>query len=55
MGADILRNFTILAGWTVSVSMVYPIVWGVSEGGNVIAPDSEAAAYGVLDILAQRE
>ena len=27
--------------------------WGVSEGGNVIAPDSEAIFYGVLDLLAK--
>lgn len=30
----------------------YPICWGVSEGGNIIAPDSEAVYYGILDILA---
>lgn len=29
--------------------MCYPICWGVSEGGNVIAPDSEFIFYGVLD------
>ncbi|ODQ67777.1 family A G protein-coupled receptor-like protein [Nadsonia fulvescens var. elongata DSM 6958] len=31
--------------------MLYPICWGLSEGGNVIQPDSEAAFYGVLDVL----
>ena len=32
---------------------LYPIAWGLSEGGNVIHPDSEAIFYGVLDILAK--
>jgi bacteriorhodopsin len=26
---------------------------GVSEGGNIIAPDSEAVFYGILDLLAK--
>jgi bacteriorhodopsin len=33
--------------------IVYPVSWGVSEGGNVIAPDSEAIFYGILDLLAK--
>jgi bacteriorhodopsin len=33
--------------------ILYPIAWGVSEGGNLIAPDSEAVFYGVLDFLAK--
>jgi hypothetical protein len=32
---------------------MYPIAWGVCEGGNVIAPDSEAIFYGILDLLAK--
>lgn len=31
----------------------YPIAWGLSEGGNVIASDSEAIFYGILDLLAK--
>ncbi|ODV96613.1 hypothetical protein PACTADRAFT_48444 [Pachysolen tannophilus NRRL Y-2460] len=31
--------------------ILYPICWGLSEGGNVIQVDSEAAFYGVLDVL----
>lgn len=33
--------------------IIYPVSWGVSEGGNVIAPDSEAIFYGILDLLAK--
>ncbi|ANB13718.1 Hsp30p [Sugiyamaella lignohabitans] len=29
---------------------LYPLSWGLSEGGNVIQPDSEAVFYGVIDI-----
>jgi len=32
---------------------LYPIAWGLCEGGNVIAPDSEAVFYGILDFLAK--
>ena len=39
--------------WTISLWFLYPIAWGLSEGGNVIAPDSEAVFYGILDILAK--
>lgn len=35
----------------VFVSALYFICWGLSEGGNVIQPDSEAAFYGVLDVV----
>ncbi|KAK9453302.1 hypothetical protein V1511DRAFT_462620 [Dipodascopsis uninucleata] len=31
---------------------LYPISWGLSEGGNVITPTSEGVFYGVLDIIA---
>lgn len=38
---------------TLLVWLLYPIAWGVAEGGNVVHPDSEAVFYGVLDILAK--
>lgn len=33
------------------VWLLYPIAWGLSEGGNVIQPDSEAVFFGVLDLI----
>lgn len=30
--------------------ILYLICWGLSEGGNVIEPDSEAVFYGIIDI-----
>ena len=53
LGADISRTYLICGVWTIFLWFLYPIAWGLSEGGNVISPDSEAAFYGVLDILAK--
>jgi bacteriorhodopsin len=55
LGADILRSYNILALWIVIIWTVYPIVWGVSEGGNIIPLDSEVVSYGVLDLLTKRK
>ena len=38
---------------TLFLWFLYPIAWGLSEGGNVIHPDSEAIFYGILDLLAK--
>ncbi|KAL8728365.1 MAG: hypothetical protein Q9181_005366 [Wetmoreana brouardii] len=53
MGGDILKTYTICGVWTIFLWFLYPIAWGLSEGGNVIAPDSEAVFYGVLDLMAK--
>ena len=53
LGRDIGRTFLICGSWTTLLWFLYPIAWGVSEGGNVIAPDSEAVFYGILDIMAK--
>ena len=31
---------------------MYPLVWGLSEGGNVLSPSGEMVWYGALDVLA---
>ncbi|KAF8453343.1 hypothetical protein BGX38DRAFT_1249754 [Terfezia claveryi] len=33
--------------------LLYPISWGLSEGGNVISNDGECVFYGVLDIISK--
>ena len=53
LGADINKIYTICGVWTIGLWFLYPIAWGLSEGGNVIASDSEAIFYGVLDIMAK--
>lgn len=53
LGADVHRVFLMCGVLTLGVWMCYPIAWGVAEGGNVIAPDSEGIFYGILDLLAK--
>ncbi len=53
LGSDISRTYLMCGVWTMFLWFLYPIAWGLSEGGNVISPDSEAVFYGILDILAK--
>ncbi|KAI9720718.1 MAG: ion channel activity [Chrysothrix sp. TS-e1954] len=52
-GSDVGKSFLLCGTWTFFLWCLYPIAWGLSEGGNVIAPDSEAVFYGILDIMAK--
>ncbi|EXJ96020.1 hypothetical protein A1O1_01146 [Capronia coronata CBS 617.96] len=42
-----------IAGFTLILWTIYPIIWGLSEGAHVINVNSEIVAYAVLDILAK--
>lgn len=42
-----------IAGFTLVVWTIYPIVWGLSEGARTISVDAEIISYAVLDILAK--
>jgi bacteriorhodopsin len=53
LGSDVSRTYLICGVWTIGLWFLYPIAWGLSEGGNVISSDSEAIFYGVLDVLAK--
>ena len=33
--------------------LLYPIAWGLADGGNVISPTGEMVFYGILDLLAK--
>jgi len=50
---EVRRTFTFASAWFLALWLLYPICWGLSEGGNYIAPDSEMVFYGVLDILSK--
>lgn len=52
-GSQVGRTFLMCGVWTMFLWFLYPIAWGLSEGGNVIHPDSEAIFYGILDIAAK--
>ncbi|SCW01648.1 LAFE_0E04258g1_1 [Lachancea fermentati] len=51
MGKDVFSIFDSIMGVIMFLWWIYPICFGISEGGNVIAPNSEAVFYGVLDCL----
>lgn len=53
MGTDVGRAFLMCGSLTTLLWILYPIAWGVCEGGNVISPDGEAIFYGILDLLAK--
>lgn len=53
LGGSVARTYDICGVLTIFVWFLYPIAWGVSEGGNVIHPDSEAVFYGILDVIAK--
>ncbi|KAF1948566.1 family A G protein-coupled receptor-like protein [Byssothecium circinans] len=52
-GTDVGRVFLMTGSLTALLWILYPVAWGLCEGGNVLAPDSEAIFYGVLDLLAK--
>lgn len=53
IGSDVSRLYLMIAGITVILWTLYPIAWGLAEGGNVISSDGEAYFYGVLDFFAK--
>lgn len=53
LGRDVYRVYMACGVWTLSLWLLYPVAWGLCEGGNVIAPDSEAVFYGILDFCAK--
>ncbi|KAI0473556.1 bacteriorhodopsin [Xylariaceae sp. FL0804] len=53
LGGAPYKTYMLCGVWLIFLWFLYPIAWGLSEGGNVIHPDGEAVFYGVLDILAK--
>lgn len=53
VSSDAGKAFLYCGSLTAFLWILYPVAWGVSEGGNIIAPDSEAVFYGILDLLAK--
>ncbi|KAI0341715.1 family A G protein-coupled receptor-like protein [Trametopsis cervina] len=50
-GDGMRSGFTRGAGFVTFLTMLYPIAWGLSEGGNVISPTREMIFYGILDLI----
>ena len=39
------------SGFISLFTLMYPLVWGLSEGGNVLSPSGEMVWYGILDLI----
>lgn len=49
LGRGSHRAHIVCSSWVWFLWMLYPVCWGVSEGVNLISPDSEFIFYGLLD------
>jgi bacteriorhodopsin len=45
--------FTALGGFTLLLWTLYPVVWGIGDGGRLLSVDAEITAYAILDVLAK--
>lgn len=53
LGTQAYKAYTTSALILSVLWFLYPIAWGLADGGNVITPDSEMIFYGVLDVIAK--
>ncbi|BGP53312.1 hypothetical protein JCM8202v2_000871 [Rhodotorula sphaerocarpa] len=53
LGSGFYKAYIISASILSFLWLLYPISWGLCEGGNVISVDSEMIFYGILDLLAK--
>lgn len=53
IGVQYKKSHTLSAGLLSFLWLLYPIAWGLADGGSVITPDSEMIFYGVLDVIAK--
>lgn len=50
-GGELYKIFTCWFGFIMFIWGIYPLGWGLCEGGNVLVPDAEAIWYGILDVI----
>ena len=53
LGSDVGKAFLTCGSLTSILWILYPLAWGLCEGGNIISPIGEAYFYGILDLLAK--
>ncbi|EMD38528.1 G-protein coupled receptor [Gelatoporia subvermispora B] len=51
-GGVVRTGYMRSSGYLSFLLLLYPIAWGICEGGNVISPTGEMIWYGILDLLA---
>lgn len=47
----VTRDYTILLGWLTLLWLLYPVAWGLSDGGNKIGETAGFIFFGILDVL----
>jgi len=47
----VTRDYSALAGWVNLLWLLYPLAWGLSDGGNVIGVTESFIWYGILDFM----
>jgi len=47
------RAYTVQSFWLISLWLVYPIAWGLTDGGYIISVDYEHLWFAILDVLAK--
>jgi bacteriorhodopsin len=45
--------YSSIAGFTLVLWTIYPIIWGVADGSHRIGVNAEIIAYAILDVLAK--
>ncbi|KAL5366245.1 hypothetical protein BJX96DRAFT_180558 [Aspergillus floccosus] len=45
------KDYIILSGWTNLLWIIYPVAWGLTDGGNRIGVTGSSIFFGVLDVL----
>lgn len=53
LGRDVYKVYMMCGVLTLSIWLLYPVAWGLCEGGNVITANDEGVFYGVLDFFAK--
>lgn len=53
ISSDAGKAFLYCGSLTAFLWILYPLAWGLCEGGNVIPVDSEGIFYGILDLFAK--
>ncbi|GAA5969269.1 hypothetical protein JCM21900_005022 [Sporobolomyces salmonicolor] len=51
LGSDYSRTYVVSTCFLSFLWILYPLAWGLCEGGNVVTPTGEFFWYGVLDLL----
>ncbi|EDO15075.1 hypothetical protein Kpol_431p2 [Vanderwaltozyma polyspora DSM 70294] len=52
IGRDVWLIFNCYYGAFMFLWFIYPVAFGISDGGNVLQPDSSSVFHGILDVLA---